>query len=125
MLSAAENTPWRLIAPNVGLSANVPQKLAGRMVEPRPWVPIAAGTVAAPTAAAVPLDEPPGVRAVSCGLRVRAGSPPPKVTVTVLPMTTAPPWRKAWTQAASCSGRWPANNTLPNSVGCPRSRSGP
>ena len=32
----------------------------------------------------MPLDEPPGVRRVSNGLRVRAGSPPPKHTVTGL-----------------------------------------
>ena len=56
------------------------------------------------TAAAVPLDEPPGVRRVSNGLRVLAGSPPPRHTVTVLPTSTAPPWRSACTQAASAIG---------------------
>ena len=64
MLSAAENTPWRLMAPKVGLRAKAPQKLAGRMVEPRAWVPSAAGSIAPPTTAAVPDDDPPGVRDV-------------------------------------------------------------
>ena len=72
----------------------MPQKLAGRMVEPRAWVPSATGSIRDATAAAVPLDDPPGVRRVSNGLRVRAGSPPPKHTVTVLPTRTAPPSRK-------------------------------
>ena len=83
----------------------MPQKLAGRIVEPRAWVPMAAGMVGAPTAAAEPLDEPPGVRLVSCGLRVRAGSPPPKAIVTVLPTIAAPPSLSACTTAASCFGR--------------------
>ena len=117
MLSAAENTPCRLIAPKLGLSAYAPQKLAGRIVEPRAWVPMAAGIVGAPTAAAEPLDEPPGVRAVSCGFRVLAGSPPPNVTVTVLPRIAAPPSLRASTAAASCFGRCPANSVEPYSVG--------
>ena len=95
----------------------MPQKLAGRMVEPRAWVPSATGSIRDATAAAVPLDEPPGVRLVSNGLRVRAGSPPPKHTVTVLPTSTAPPCRSARTQAASVIGWWPLNSSLPNSVG--------
>ena len=49
-------------------------------------------------------DAPPGVRRVSNGLRVRAGSPPPKHTVTVLPTSTAPSRRSARTQAASVIG---------------------
>src|SRR5271155_827107 len=99
-----ENEPWRLIAPNVGLSAKTPQKLAGRMVEPRAWVPSAAGSIPAATAAALPLDDPPGVRRVSNGLRVRAGSPPPKQTVTVFPTNTPPPRPSARTVAASVIG---------------------
>ena len=73
--------------------------------------------VGAPTAAAEPLDEPPGVRAVSCGFRVFAGSPPPKVMVTVLPRIAAPPSFSASTTAASCFGRCPANSVEPYSVG--------
>ena len=45
------------------------------MVEPRACVPSAKGSMRAATAAAEPLDEPPGVRAEIVGLRVRAGSP--------------------------------------------------
>ena len=71
----------------------MPQKLAGRMVEPRAWVPSVTGSIRAATDAAEPQDEPPGVRRVSNGLRVRAGSPPPRHTVTVLPTSTAPPLR--------------------------------
>ena len=73
--------------------------------------------VGAPTAAADPLDEPPGVRRVSCGLRVLAGSPPPNGMVTVLPRIAAPPCLSASTAAASCFGRWPANRVEPYSVG--------
>ena len=40
------------------------------MIEPPTCVPIAAGTMSAPTAAAEPEDEPPGVRAGSNGLVV-------------------------------------------------------
>ena len=32
------------------------------MVDPPPWLPRAAGTMPAATAAAEPLDDPPGVR---------------------------------------------------------------
>ena len=54
--------PPRLIPPKEGLNANTPQKLAGRMVEPSPWVPSPPGTMPQATAAAVPLDAPPGVK---------------------------------------------------------------
>ena len=55
--------PLRLIAPTLGLKPTAPQKLDGRRIEPTTWVPSPAGTMPAPTAAAEPLDEPPGVRA--------------------------------------------------------------
>jgi len=58
-------------------------------------VPSATSHTPAATADADPLDEPPGVRRVSNGLRVLAGSPPPRHTVTVLPTSTAPPITKA------------------------------
>jgi hypothetical protein len=44
------------------------------MTEPFVCVPSATGTMRAATAAADPLDEPPGVRAGSCGLRVFPGA---------------------------------------------------
>ena len=43
------------------------------MVEPLVWLPIASGTISAPTAAAEPLDEPPGVCSGLRGLRVLPG----------------------------------------------------
>ena len=46
-----------------------------RAAAPAVWVPVESGTMPAPTAAADPLDEPPGVRAGSCGLTV---GPAPK-----------------------------------------------
>ena len=71
----------------------------------------------AATDAAEPLDEPPGVRAVSQGLRVPRGSDAANSVVTVLPMMTAPASRSARTQAASFSERQPANSAEPISVG--------
>ena len=50
-----------------------PQKLAGRNTEPTTWLPIATGTMPSATAAAEPLDEPPGVRLRSYGLQVGPG----------------------------------------------------
>ena len=40
----------------------------------RVWVPNASGTIPAATAAADPLDEPPGVWSSACGLRVGPGA---------------------------------------------------
>src|SRR6476660_73498 len=69
----ASLTPTQRRSPSVGLYANAPQELAGRIVDPVVCVPIASGTILSPTAAADPLDEPPGVRAGSNGLRVLPG----------------------------------------------------
>ena len=93
--------PW------VGFSATLPQKAAGRMMEPPTWVPMAAGTMRAATAAAEPEEEPPGVRAGSKGLRVGPGCEPPSSAVTVLPRITAPAWRRAQTAALSRFGKLP------------------
>ena len=59
--------------PCAGLKPAMPQNEAGRMTEPAVWVPNASGTIPAATAAAEPLEEPPGVRAGSCGLTVGGG----------------------------------------------------
>ena len=59
--------PW------VGLKPTTPQKAAGRITEPLVCEPIAPGTMCAATAAAEPLEEPPGVRPASCGLVVLPG----------------------------------------------------
>ena len=66
--------PERGIRPCVGLKPYTPQNAAGRMVEPLVWLPSASGTMAAATAAAEPLDEPPGVCSGLCGLRVFPGA---------------------------------------------------
>src|SRR5215467_12010190 len=94
-----------------------PQKLAGLMVEPITWVPRPALIMPAATAAAEPLDEPPGVCARFQGLRVPRGSVAANSVVTVLPRITAPACRSAETQAASFCERQPANSGEPISVG--------
>jgi hypothetical protein len=65
--------PVRGMRPWVGLKPYTPQNEAGRMVEPAVWLPSARGTIAAATAAAEPLEEPPGVCSGLCGLRVLPG----------------------------------------------------
>jgi hypothetical protein len=60
------------------------------------------------TAAAEPLEEPPGVCAGLRGLRVLPGKAEANSVVTVLPSMTAPALLRAATQAASCFGRWPS-----------------
>ena len=58
------------MAPMEGLKPTSPVCEAGRRVEPPPSVPSASGTKPAATAATAPPLEPPGVSAVSKGLRV-------------------------------------------------------
>ena len=74
------------------------------MTEPLVWVPKATGTNAAATAAADPLDEPPGVRVRSRGLRVGPGTKSAYCDVTVLPITIAPAARNLFTIVASRFG---------------------
>ena len=69
----SSSAPVRGMSPCVGLKPTTPQNAAGRITEPLVCEPIAPGTMPAATAAAEPLDEPPGVRAGSCGLRVLPG----------------------------------------------------
>jgi hypothetical protein len=66
-------TPSSGSRPYVGFAPTTPQKAAGRMTEPFVCDPIAAGTIPAATAAADPIDDPPGVREGSCGFRVGPG----------------------------------------------------
>ena len=73
--------------------------------------------MAAATAAAEPLDDPPGVCSGLCGLRVLPGAYVAHSVVTVLPMMTAPEARSAPTTAASRVGMRPACSTVPSSVG--------
>jgi len=75
------------------------------MLDPEVWVPSATGTMPAATAAAEPLDDPPGVGAALCGLRVGPAAAPANSVVTVLPSTTVP---ASATHEASARGRFPA-----------------
>ena len=58
----------------------------------------------AATAAAEPEDDPPGVCAGLCGLRVPAGTSEANSVVTVLPATMPPARRTIMTMAASVFG---------------------
>ena len=62
----------------------------GRTVEPIVCDPSARGTMRAATAAAEPLDDPPGVCSRFQGLRVTAGSAKANSVVAVFPRMTAP-----------------------------------
>ena len=111
--------PSRDSRPNVGLKPTTPQNAAGRMTEPFVWLPTASGTTPAATAAAEPIDEPPGVRVVSQGLRVGPGWRNASSAVMVFPTITAPAARRLRTTAASVSGTRSRNRALPHSVGTP------
>ena len=87
------------------------------MMEPPTCVPIAAGIIRAPTAAAEPEEEPPGVRDGSKGLVVGPGCAPPISAVTSLPKITAPAPRSAQTAALSRLGKFPLKASQPISVG--------
>ena len=78
------------------------------MTEPEVWVPSASGTIPAPTAAAEPEEEPPGVRAASCGLVVGPGRRLANSAVTTLPKTTPAAARVSATTEASRFGLCPA-----------------
>src|SRR6185312_7280981 len=86
-------------------------------IDPITCVPSAALTIPVATAAAEPLLDPPGVRAISHGLRVPRGSVAANSVVTVLPTMTAPASRRAATAAASRPDDQPSNNGEPISVG--------
>ena len=106
--SAPGFTPARAIVLKVGLKPTMPQYEAGRMCEPAVCVPKASGTMKSATAAAEPLDEPPGVREGSSGWRVSRGTKVANSAVTVLPMMVPPARRVSATGAESVRGRWPA-----------------
>ena len=101
--------PSGLSVAQVGLKARTPQNDPGRIIDPPVWVPSAAGTIRSATAAAEPLDDPPGVRPRSWGLRVIAIRPwAANSIVSALPRMIAPAARSSATAAASLAGRWPA-----------------
>src|SRR3954468_14712218 len=96
-------------APIVGLKPTAPQYEAGRSVEPCVCVPSPTGIMPEPTPAAVPLEDPPGVRFGSNGFVVGPENPIANSVVTVLPKMIAPPSRSACTHAASCPDCQPLN----------------
>ena len=106
-LSANGLTPARLISPKLGLYAMQPQYAAGRITDPAVCVPKASGAMPSATAAAEPLEEPPGVCAGLRGFAVLPGVKVANSVVTVLPRTTAPAAQASATQDASAAGRWP------------------
>ncbi len=75
------------------------------MIEPPVCVPKATGTIRSATAAAEPLDDPPGVCAGLRGFVVGPGWRSANSVVTVLPSITAPASRANATHAASLGGR--------------------
>ena len=88
--------------PYVGLHPAMPQYDAGRVIEPPVCEPSAPRHMPVATAAAEPLDEPPGVRARFHGFRVTGGSKLAYCVVTVLPRKIAPASRSDATTSASC-----------------------
>ena len=93
--------------PREGLIPKSPQHDDGMRIEPPPSLPCASGARPAATAAAAPPLEPPGVRAVSHGLRQSPFSSDsviaivPNSGVFVLPMIVKPASRILRTTAAS------------------------
>ncbi len=103
-------TPWQLSKPKVGFNPTAPQYDAGMRMEPPVSVPVAIGISPAPTAAADPPLDPPGIRDVSqgfdtapkCGFSLLM---PWQISCKfVLPTITAPARSNAVTISASSSG---------------------
>ncbi|MNC77709.1 hypothetical protein D3C75_1297440 [compost metagenome] len=61
-------TPLRLTRPKVGLKPKIPQQQAGTRTEPPVSVPRLKSASPAATAAAEPLEDPPGISAGKRGL---------------------------------------------------------
>jgi hypothetical protein len=110
-------------SPKVGLNPATPQSAAGNLIEPPPSVPMLSAPQPEATAAALPPDEPPGVKSRFHGLRV---TPQSGLSVTVLwqnsgvvvlPMTMAPAAFSRSTTTASRSGTKPAKRREPPAVG--------
>src|SRR5262249_58353807 len=107
--------------PRAGWSPKRPQHEEGMRIDPPPSLPCAIGARPAATAAAAPPLEPPGVRAVSHGLRQSPFSSDsvipivPNSGVFVLPMIVKPAARILRTTDASASRPLSAN-ALPEDV---------
>src|SRR5690242_16039656 len=89
------------------------------MIEPPVCVLSATGIWKSATAAAEPDDDPPGVRAGSCGLRVRPGSTKAYSVVTVLPTTIAPAASSRRTAFAVADATHPLSSGELHPVGHP------
>ena len=102
---------------------NTPLKLAGMRIDPPPSLPVAMVHSPAANAAPAPPLEPPGVRAVSHGLR--QGAPNsfsvvpdcPNSGVLVLPSTMAPAALTRSTTIESAAAAHPRNTADPSVVG--------
>src|SRR5215469_15544144 len=94
-------------SPKDGLKPTTPQYAAGRITDPPVCVPIASGTIKSATAAAEPLDDPPGEKSGSCGFVVGPGWRLANSVVTVLPSRTPPAARGSAAALASPTGRHP------------------
>src|SRR6266480_3999754 len=88
--------------PYVGLHPAMPQYDAGRVIEPPVCEPSAPRHMPVATAAAEPLDDPPGVCAKFHGFFVTGGSKLAHWVVTVLPRKIAPASRNDAIIGASC-----------------------
>src|SRR5438093_11637533 len=97
----------------------MPQYDAGRVSDPPVCEPRAPRHIKVDTAAAEPLDEPPGVRSRFHGLRVTGGSKLAYCVVTVLPRNTAPARRSHSTTEASFRATLFDHSFDPAAVGQP------
>src|SRR5690625_78932 len=71
LIPPQESVPiWAGITARPGLIPNRPVLAAGIRIDPIPSLPCATGTMPLATAAALPPEEPPGVRSSAHGLRV-------------------------------------------------------
>src|SRR5208337_3788035 len=111
--------PWSSIHPYVGFIPATPQNAAGRVIEPPVCVPSAARHMPHATAAAEPLDEPPGVRPRFHGLSVTGGSIQAKAVETVFPRIIAPALSNRVTMAASLGSEFASQPVIPHLVGTP------
>src|SRR6186997_3402883 len=103
--------------PYVGLNPAMPQYDAGRVIEPPVCEPSAPRHMPVETAAAEPLDEPPGVRSRFQGFFVTGGSKLAYCVVTVLPRKMAPASRNAATMGASWRAMLCCQSLEPHAVG--------
>src|SRR5689334_25078814 len=100
----------------VGLNPVTPQNEAGLSIEPLVCSPIVKGTMPAATAAAEPLELPPGVWSRFRGFRVGPGDLYAKAVVTVFPRRMAPRLRISRIMAASRVPSRPLYSGEPYSV---------